>query len=619
MASPLAVESSGTERSSVSNCFPTQHLINVEMAAANVSSATVPAPQLEHVASARFRRPLLHLINEERRDKYQKLCVPLQKAASKGDWKAAKHILDKDMSLSRTAITSGGCYTMLHMAAVANRVHFVEELVKIMEPRDLELQDAKGNTAFCLAAATGNMKIVQIMKGKNQNLPTIRGGKGLTPLHMAALQGQSEMASHLFDETIRVFHEYKDWIMLLFYCVKSGIYGLALKVLEKRPDLAFERDSPNNETVLHILARKPLGSICKSQRYRKRFMKSGLRQTEQLQLVQCLWSRILEEDVEEIMRTIKEPSLVTFNAVEVGNFEFLAALTSTYTDLIWEVNERNHSIIHVAVRRRYADIFNLIHDIGPMKDFIVSFVDNEDKGNLLHLAARLAPPDRLNVVSGAAFQMTSELLWFEEVEKIMLPSLIEEKNAADLTPRQLFTKEHEKLLGKAEEWMKKTAESCMIVATIITTAVFTAAFSIPGGINDSTRNPNYLQERSFLIFAISDATAMISSSTSILIFLSILISRYAEDDFRRTLPLKLISGLVALFVSIISMMIAFSSAFFIMYDHGSKWVPIFISALASIPISLFVFDLLFPLSSDIVYSTYLCKNLFRPSNKHILY
>ncbi|XP_054803261.1 uncharacterized protein LOC129306611 [Prosopis cineraria] len=589
------------------------------MAVADDSSLTSPvAQQLGRVASGQFRRPLLHLVDDtqERRTKYQKLCVPLHKAALKGDWKAAKHILDQDRSLVRAAITKGWA-TILHVATGKNHVHFVEELVKIMHPQDLELQDVNENTAFCIAAATGNLQIVEIMQRRNESLPTIRGGQGTTPLHMAALQGQSQMAWYLYcNKAIQVF-EYIDWIVLLFLCVNSGIYDLALKVLEENPELAFERDASNNETVLHILARKPLGSSCKSQRYRKRLMKSCLRQTQQLELVKHLWSIFLKKDDSMIMDNIRVPSQVTFNAVEVGNFEFLAELISSYPDLIWEVDERNRSIIHAAVLYRYADIFNLIHDIGPIKDFIVCFEDEEDKSNLLHMAAKLAPPHRLNLVSGAAFQMTFELLWFEEVKKIMLPSLIEKKNAKGLTPRQLFTQEHGNLLGKAEEWMKKTAEQCMLVSTLITTGVFTAAFSIPGGINDSSGNPNYLQKPSFLIFAISDATAMISSSASILIFLSILISRYAENDFHKSLPLKLISGLVALFISIISMMIAFSSAFFIMYYHGLKWVPDFISALAFIPVPLFAF-LLFPLWADIVYLTYFSRNLFRPS-KHMLY
>ncbi|KAK4270694.1 hypothetical protein QN277_019471 [Acacia crassicarpa] len=551
MASSLEVESPERE-SGGGGCFclpaTTHHRIHIEMAAADLSSVTVPVQELQTVASSWFRTPDLNLIDDtqERREKYLKLCVPLHKAALKGDWKAAKHILDEEdnKKLARAAITKGWA-TVLHVAAGANHVHFVEELVNRMDPDDLELQDINGNTAFSLAAATGNMQIVEILKRKNQSLPLIRGGNevSITPLHMAAMQGQSEMASYLYDETTTQIFERDDWIILLFLCVNNGIYDLALKVLREDEELAFERDSPNNETVLHILARKTLSSTCKSQLYRKRLMKSFL--------------------------------------------------------------------------RRYADIFNVIHDIGPIKDFIVAFEDDELKDNLLHMAARLAPSDRLNTVSGAAFQMTHELLWFEEVKKKMLPSLIEARNAEGLTPQQLFTREHKELLSNAESWMKKTAESCMVVSTLITTGVFTAAFSIPGGINDSSGNPNYLQKPSFLTFAIADATAMISSCTSILIFLSILISRYAEDDFHKSLPLKLISGLLALFISIISMMVAFSSAFFIMYYHGLKWVPNFISALAFIPIPLFAF-LLFPLWSDIVYSTYFCRNLFRPS-KHMLY
>ena len=197
----------------------------------------------------------------------------------------------------------------------------------------------------------------------------------------------------------------------------------------------------------------------------------------------------------------------------------------------------------------------------------------------------------------------------------MRPSFIEMKNSDGLTPRQLFTKEHEQLLKGAESWMKGTANSCMLVSTLITTGVYAAAFSIPGGNNDITGTPNYLEKPSFLVFAIFDAIAMVSSSTSILIFLSILISRYAEDDFLKSLPLKLIFGLVTLFVSIISLMVAFSTSFFIAYYHGLKWLPNFISWLALSLISLFLF-LQFSLWSDIIYSIYYCKSLFQPI-KHL--
>ena len=167
---------------------------------------------------------------EERKEKYLKLCVPLHKAALKGDWKVAKQILDQDPTLVRAAITKGWA-TVLHVAAGrrgADHVHFVEELVKIMSRDDLELQDKNGNTAFSFAAATGNMQVVEILKKRNDQLPFIRGCEGSFPIHMAAMQGLSEMALHLYRETIEYF-QHDDWIILLFLCVSNGIYGKNLQ------------------------------------------------------------------------------------------------------------------------------------------------------------------------------------------------------------------------------------------------------------------------------------------------------------------------------------------------------------------------------------------------------
>ncbi|KAI4332601.1 hypothetical protein L6164_017496 [Bauhinia variegata] len=506
---------------------------------------SLPVQGIERVASAEFNRPILDLLDSTRdaRGKFLNQCVPLYKLALKGNWTAAKSILDRDKKLLRTAIGKGWP-TILHVAAGANHVHFVVELLELMDDKDLNLQDHNGNTAFFLAAGTGNVKLAEIMLQRNPYLAKIRGVKKVTPLHFSALQGRSEMTWHLYPLTVEIFDE-EDWSLLFFTCVSTGIFDLALEMLQNRRALALERDE-NDETALHVLARKPLD----------------------------------------------------------------------FNDLIWEADKRSRSIIHIAVLHRHASIFNLTHDIGAIKDILVTYVDKKNENNLLHLAAKLAPPKQLEAVSGAACQMSLELLWFEEVKKIMLPSDIDKKNSKGLTPRELFTMQHADLRRNAESWMKGTAKSCMLISTVIATGVFAAAIGIPGGDNDKDGTPNYLKKSAFLIFALSDAVALISSSTSILIFLSILISRYAEYDFHKSLPFKLISGLVMLFISITTMMIAFSCAFFITYYHGSKWVPGFISVLALCPILLLVLSQ-FPLWADIIYSTYYRKSLFRPS-KHML-
>ena len=114
-----------------------------------------------------------------------------------------------------------------------------------------------------------------------------------------------------------------------------------------------------------------------------------------------------------MMNLIKEPSKLLFDATKLGNYEFLAVLINSYPDLIWHLDDNERSIIHVAVLHRHASIFNLVHEIGSIKDVLVTFIDNDEGNNILHMAAKLAPPNELNLVSGAALQMQRELVWFE--------------------------------------------------------------------------------------------------------------------------------------------------------------------------------------------------------------
>ena len=157
--------------------------------------------------------------------------------------------------------------------------------------------------------------------------------------------------------------------------------------------------------------------------------------------------------------------------------------------------------------------------------------------------------------------------------------------------------------------MKSTATSCMLVATLIATVVFAAVITVPGGENNNTGVPIFLREKWFLIFVISDAMALFSSSASIIMFLSILTSRYAENDFLISLPTRLMFGISTLFISIATMVLAYTGAIFLIHDHNYVWVPILIVFLAWQH---------FHLWADTIRSTYWSRFLFRPF-KHRLY
>jgi hypothetical protein len=189
------------------------------------------------------------------------------------------------------------------------------------------------------------------------------------------------------------------------------------------------------------------------------------------------------------------------------------------------------------------------------------------------------------------------------VESIGIPRCKEYLNSDDLTPRELFTKSHIDLKKEGEKWMKGTSTSCTVVGALIVTIMFAAAFTIPGGNNQDSGFPVFLDERLFMLFIIFDAMSLFSSTTSVVMFLGILTSRYAEDDFLESLPRKMIIGLSTLFFSIAAMMIAFSTALLIMLQGQYSWIVIPVICFASIPVTLFVL-MQFPLLVDMCMSTY---------------
>ena len=77
-------------------------------------------------------------------------------------------------------------------------------------------------------------------------------------------------------------------------------------------------------------------------------------------------------------------------------------------------NIETQSLFHIAVINRQESVLNLLYETVTVKEIIIAYVD-DSKQNILHLAGKLAPPSRLNIVTGAALQMQWELLWLSLV------------------------------------------------------------------------------------------------------------------------------------------------------------------------------------------------------------
>ena len=190
----------------------------------------------------------------------------------------------------------------------------------------------------------------------------------------------------------------------------------------------------------------------------------------------------------------------------------------------------------------------------------------------------------------------------QEVECVVHPSVRDSINTNGQTARELFTESHKELVKEGEKWVKETSSSCTLVGALIVTIMFAAVITVPGGNNQDSGLPTFLHGKVFMVFIICDALSLVSASTSLLMFLGVLTSRYAEEDFLRSLPIKMMIGLSTLMFSIATMMITFCASLFIILP-GKSWVVILVICLASVPVALFAW-MQFRLLIDMVISTY---------------
>ncbi|KAJ0622947.1 putative PGG domain, retrotransposon Copia-like protein [Helianthus annuus] len=285
--------------------------------------------------------------------------------------------------------------------------------------------------------------------------------------------------------------------------------------------------------------------------------------------------------------------------------EVIEQITRFFPLSIRNTRDDRCTLYQLAIMNRCENAYNfLVHEATYHRDLHHHHrAGYYFQDNLLHLAAKLAPQHKLNKVNGATLQMQKELEWFQEVSKLMSPEQRTARNKEKETPMMVFSKQHENLRQKGEDWMKSTANSYTIIAPLIITIACSAIITVLGGNNGDTGKAIYEKKPSYIIFLVSDALSLFTSTTSLLWFLSILTARYADEDFLYKLPKRLIVGLIMLFMSVTAMLIAFSAALYIMFGQENWWILLVIGVTTLLPISSFV-TLQLPLLVDLIYSTY---------------
>ncbi|KAK9072456.1 hypothetical protein SSX86_008890 [Deinandra increscens subsp. villosa] len=593
--------------------------------------------------------------------------LPIYKAALLDDWDSVSGLFEQDPDLMTKQITYWW-ETPLIIAVGTNRSHrFVEKLLERIvaagAKEKLFVTSYGGNNPLHYAAKVGNTTAARLLVEQNSDMTRVPNPYGNTPLKLAAWHGNKETLRYLLTVTRDLLPGEEGSSPyagvaggdLITLTIMAGFYDVALEIIDLHPNIVLEIDR-NGQTALQILALKPeifpsgstlgfwgrrLHSLIPlkmsdsegatqvnilSKIFNKftagfwsviQYTAPSIKNIHKIKgnnnlsglLVGRICKIVIEKVDHDITWKIFGSAITT--AVTYGTHELIEECISTYPGIIW-YNVGGFYLFLAAIKHRQERVYNLVHQMSGHRVFAATQLDDEENENALHIAAKLAPPHRLNAVTGAALQMQRELHWFQEVQKFIEPSYEEALNKKGKTPRMVFTDEHRKLLAEGQQWMKDTASSCTVVAALIVTMAFAGAFTLPGGNQDDGKAV-FQNKNTFIIFIVSDAVALFSSSTSVLMFLGILTSRYAEADFLYALPKRLTIGLVSLFMSIVATMIAFSSALVLVLQGKVTWIVAPLAVATSIPVCLFGL-LQFPLLVEIVKSTY-GRNIFHQQNQ----
>ncbi|KAD5961898.1 hypothetical protein E3N88_13371 [Mikania micrantha] len=581
-------------------------------------------------------------------------------ACVEGNMKDLQEILNKSPNVVRDVIT-GACETALMVACHRNmNTKFVEKLISLMSPQDLAMQSSFGRTAMFGAAVVGNVEAMKMMVEKNHDLPNMSDLYNQLPIHCAAMAGEKHSVHYLLEVTGKEFIESKR-LTLVHSFISGGFYDICLSLLQRYPELAvlevspletltyrhsaflsgtnfsfwqqkiysYLPDSDQERPIDHFSnniydVENPANEVEKVSMTKtkwssmfwqiignffpeiKHIQKKKVMHTQALQLLRFICSEIAKLDSKMVRDLIGQPLQA---AAIMGNVEVVEEILISFPNAIYLVNMNKFGVFQIAIANRKANVFNLLYQITTQRHLLLTQRDALYNTSL-HLAANLvggtddeASLDLRSSAPGAALQLQRELQWFKVVKELSWPQDQEQRNMLGKTPATVFTETHENLAREGEQWMKDRANSGIIVATLIATIVFTSAITVPGGSNGNNGLPIFSNKQAFIVFAVSDALALFMSASSMLMFLGILTARYAVQDFLYSLPKRLIIALITLFLSIIFMMISFTSILYLVFGDEKRWVLGLVSSLATIPVLLFALMQFNPLL-DIISSTY---------------
>ncbi|TXG46862.1 hypothetical protein EZV62_026156 [Acer yangbiense] len=540
--------------------------------------------------------------------------------------------------------------TVLHEAAICRNY----EAVKLLVKKNKELIDMKsdsGETPLFRAAAYGNTKIVRyLISQPGQRVLSFERKVQLKGTALELLELDKELAGfddkngsslYMLAKIPSVFksrHQMGIWKWLFYHCLP------AVSGHDDNIEKIKEEDDEDEDIESGLQRNRPAGS---DQEKEVENGRSGLvykgMNIIRLSVAKKLWKEkrdyelatkvakiLIKHDKsfnQNYMKSVNEDRLPEetkepgkyplFTAVINGNVELVKLILEEYPQAHEQINHEKQNILHVAAMHREKEIFDLVKKREvPM----VRLARQTDVyGNTVLHSVADTQHYKGGAPSGPAYQLLEELEWFKmpgfcvnqglalalflllRVEDIMPSYYTMLPNNNNMTAREVLEEKHKSQLQEAQRWIKDTSQSCSTVAVLVSTLVFAAAFTVPGGTNGNNGRPFFINSPLFLFFTISDILSLSFSLTAVVMFLAILTSPLDLDNFLDAVPRKLTLGFALLFMSVATTMLAFASTIFLVIrlDERPRWTTTLICCASFFPVGVLALTH-FPLFSSFI-------------------
>ncbi|XP_042406391.1 protein ACCELERATED CELL DEATH 6-like [Zingiber officinale] len=550
--------------------------------------------------------------------------LELFKAATFGDAKFVREIPGIGNAFLSQVTVDGN--SALHIAAKHGRMEFAM-CICAKEPSLLTLPNKIGDTPLHLASASGHLRIVNLFIHEHrllrQHRPLSSGGVeedvdvawmattanriGNTALHAATIGGHLSVVNLLLSEAPQLATmTNRAGVSALYMAAERGLIGIARRILMESP--AVSHEGPRGQTALHAavlrsyeisMAILGINPFCLTHQDASKSTPLHFATASGDAVMLLL---LLQRDASAGFLQDEEGLAIIHIAASVGSLNMIKEILAYCPDALEQKNNKGSNFVHVAVEKKNLKVVKYVLSSSSSAKELLNEQDHE--GNTpLHLAvlardrkmirmllsSRIVDPALTNNSGFTPIDVASSKVRIEVSLRMynIMTDLI--SYGSRFSPQRVdHLRNH--LQRKQDDEINRyraLANNLAVIAVLIATVTFAAAFTLPGGYkNDSGSDEGMAilsSKTSFKAFLISDTLAMASSITVALV---LIYSGSLDHDVRLQ---SLMTAIKLLWVAVGAMSVAFVTGVYAVVERDCKWVAVLVALIVcSVPLVAFI-------------------------------